>query len=677
VATKQTSARARRSTRTSARTQTPRLLPPVPKLELENVANATLNGAAVDLRLVDAVEGLATTHTVDGPNLLTMLIEDGERDVLNSEAIESQIVLDLGLGRRWVFDPKGDIGGYSYSGTQLSLKFWDATSGGLRARAGYLSRSSKNLDLAGWANVLVRDALKGNLIDSLRVVIPDPGEVPQIITTTATTAKSAKKATGLGGSSTSLAKITVKHVRASAEQRKNIDTILRVAVDEKAPWIAAVAAIVAGTQESSLINTRTPSQDGYGSLGVWQITAANARRGMPQLDVAWGARHFLRTGFTGAGGAIELARKGIAPGRIAPMVEGPAQQYWPEYLRWESEAERTVKLWSGLTREEWNRTVARGKAAKGGTSTRTEQREISRPSVWTRGTAKKLESSWTALGRHAEKLGRRRFVDVLTPRPRLVLAADQQLILAQPHATYVYDDDAFLEPPNIDIEGAGHLQEITLRALASGWSAPPGGVVDLQRAGPASGPWLVKEIGQDAATSDEIAVTLMQPSTTVPDPETTEAKSKRKRSSTSRRSSSGSSASVVDRVYSAGHKMSSSGVRYGPSGHTGSWATAERAGSQDCSSSTSIVLHEADLMGGVSGPQVSDWFLKWGLPGRGKEMTVWVKPGSGDNGHVFVEFYGRTAKHFNTSQGYRGQGPRMRTSAPFTSGFIPRHAANT
>jgi hypothetical protein len=83
-------------------------------------------------------------------------------------------------------------------------------------------------------------------------------------------------------------------------------------------------------------------------------------------------------------------------------------------------------------------------------------------------------------------------------------------------------------------------------------------------------------------------------------------------------------------------------------------------------------------MSNVRGPVVSDWFLTWGEAGEGKYMTVWVHPGGGPNGHVWIEFHGRNANRFDTSPwGSGGRGPHLRYTKRSTAGFQPRHASGT
>jgi len=83
----------------------------------------------------------------------------------------------------------------------------------------------------------------------------------------------------------------------------------------------------------------------------------------------------------------------------------------------------------------------------------------------------------------------------------------------------------------------------------------------------------------------------------------------------------------------------------------------------DCSSSTSYTLIKAGLL---KSPLTSVGFAKYGQPGEGRFITIWVKPGE----HVFMTVCGL---RLDTSGGKVGEGPRWRTKGRSYAGFTPRH----
>jgi hypothetical protein len=84
----------------------------------------------------------------------------------------------------------------------------------------------------------------------------------------------------------------------------------------------------------------------------------------------------------------------------------------------------------------------------------------------------------------------------------------------------------------------------------------------------------------------------------------------------------------------------------------------------DCSGSVGFVLREIGAMG-KQNFRSSGEFLRWGKPGFGRWLTLYVK-----RGHVFLMVAGL---RFDTSGRGRGVGPRWHTSSRGCSGFYVRH----
>lgn len=89
----------------------------------------------------------------------------------------------------------------------------------------------------------------------------------------------------------------------------------------------------------------------------------------------------------------------------------------------------------------------------------------------------------------------------------------------------------------------------------------------------------------------------------------------------------------------------------------------------DCSSSCSYLKHRHGILGS-SFAQVSDWFERWGQPGRGKYLTTHA-----NDEHVWMEFNLPEGYYrFDTSPHACGErGPRVRTCRRFDSTFVHRH----
>jgi hypothetical protein len=83
----------------------------------------------------------------------------------------------------------------------------------------------------------------------------------------------------------------------------------------------------------------------------------------------------------------------------------------------------------------------------------------------------------------------------------------------------------------------------------------------------------------------------------------------------------------------------------------------------DCSGCVSYVLHKAGLL---AKPDTSGGFRNFGVPGKGKHITVYAK-----SGHVFIDIAGlRLDTGYNAR---RGQGPRWSSKPRPLAGFVARH----
>jgi cell wall-associated NlpC family hydrolase len=85
----------------------------------------------------------------------------------------------------------------------------------------------------------------------------------------------------------------------------------------------------------------------------------------------------------------------------------------------------------------------------------------------------------------------------------------------------------------------------------------------------------------------------------------------------------------------------------------------------DCSGSISHVLYRARLL---DRPLTSSAFASYALPGPGRYVTLYTKPGH----HVFMEVCGL---RFDTTGSRAGEGPRWRVVSRNRDGFHPRHPA--
>jgi hypothetical protein len=492
-------------------TKTRRLLPVLPKLDLSDMgALSTLNGVATTTKLRRALGDVSVELTMDGASVLSLPIIDPDLSILRAhELLGDRVELDLGerfVGfRRWRMYRPNRIGGFSLDGTTTALKFWDLGAAALKGQTGAL-RKSHSLGIEALVNLLAREASAATGFD-LTVVAPRPGE------TLPTTDIDGGSVGDYGFSQDSSKNVTLGGHPATTEQLKNINIELQTAVEEKASARAALALVLACIVEPAGYKGSGPFDNPAGgdadSAGILQVrgatVAAMRRRGIDidNRDPAACGRVFLNVGFWGKGGAIKIARENPTQtaGWIAQQVQGSA--YPRRYDEHHAEGVQIIEQWSGKTLALWHTVTGAAHDSK--------KAKAARPAEWRRGTATKAESSWAMLDRYSQQLGRRRF----TCGNRLVVARDQDLILATPHQTITPTDAALTERIAIDDNMAAGVQTIDLTVLRDAWITPPGGVAEVAEAGVANGPWLVETVTA-TASQPTLSVTLTQPVTEVP-----------------------------------------------------------------------------------------------------------------------------------------------------------------
>lgn len=510
------SVRSKRPVRRDPRVYTRRLVPILRMLDLDVVGRATLNGESVDARLADAVSAIDLDLTMDGASQLSLTIEDPEREVVRSSLLDGQADLMLPGGGRWRLDRERNVGGLSVTGPTTVLKFWDLGAAALQQQYAPITKSAKDMDLYGFVAFLARE-----VADEVRLVpvVPAPGEVPHLEEETRRdrVGRGTGSATS-GWSPRAAAQVRVRGAKASTSQLRVMDAVFTEAVKHDPPALAMVTLAALITQECDYHNEQGGGADSV-SFGVIQNipgTSAGVDGLMTQaqaLNIAYSVKSaLLPPGPTGAGGLIRVANQqpNVSPGQLADICVNGVGVGDPGYIRkvdsYVAEAKRNIELWTGRSIDSFRR--------GGGVDGRTETVHY-RPRQWRRGTDTGREGSWKTLGRYAEQLGRRRFIaGPTTARPRLVMAQDQQLILASPHlvVSLAGDDPILLDTPTLDIEGRQTLEQISFSVLASAWSAPPGAVADVVDGGPADGPWIVLDV-QARAGDPAAQVTLTQPTT--------------------------------------------------------------------------------------------------------------------------------------------------------------------
>ncbi|HKV69254.1 MAG TPA: hypothetical protein VJN72_14280 [Gaiellales bacterium] len=465
--------------------------------------------------------------------------------------------------------------------------------------------------------------------------------------------------TGGGGFSPN-AKITVKHVPATAQQKRDIDAILGEAARMGASRNVMIACVMCTTQESAiqpLSHGDAARNDtiGYFQQGPEWIDPADTK------DPAKCVHAFL-DGKNANSWRKKYGSLTKVPGGYEQAIKG-VQVSIGGYAQWEDEATRTVEQWGG----------AAG-TTEGSATTRLEPSgsasyQFSRNSD---------EDSWTAITRLAEEVGWRCFL----VGNAVYYMSEEDLYARRPRYTVRPDDESVLEL-SYDVDWGKPTSEAVLNINLDRWGAPVGSIVELEDFGPPDGRWLVTANSRDWF-SPTAELTLRQPGKAKLEPPTeTKTTSGPAAAAAGEGEGDVGDGSAADKLYNACKQISDKGYPYiwggghGTAGNpdAGTNTPSKNSGpppGYDCSGSTAAALKMAGLAytsgpADVSGTMAGKW-----QAGQGKECTIYA------NGeHVWIGFDKRndrfdTSPHAGDTSSARG--PRLRGKMRSdTGGFTARH----
>lgn len=285
------------------------------------------------------------------------------------------------------------------------------------------------------------------------------------------------------------ARLTIKGARADSDQKRNLETALTIADEEKAGERATLALIVGMIQESGVRNLPYGDRD---SQGILQL-----RVGLHGLEkarsVEKSVRGFLVDGYWGKGGAIDLAADNPSqpPGWIAQQTQGSGHP--DAYDPWLEEAGRILEAWGGSGRV---RIV----------SSRFEYRRLG----GRRG--EQDETSTECIRRLTDDVRWRAWADENV----FHLVTDPWLFQNRPITT--------LRPDTPGVAGVSFtadvgipVAEIKVKARTRRWAGSPGDCVALDEYGGLDGRWLSWELVHDLFTGDT-DITLRRPKPPLPEP---------------------------------------------------------------------------------------------------------------------------------------------------------------
>jgi len=614
-------------------------------------------GRRFDVDIAESIIDGRIELTIDGASHVTLTVEDPHGNLLESDVLTEWAwghpdnVSDEASWVRRGRDVDAMVGGKPFrlvkvakNGTRLDLVFEDRIVALLRRHRGARKASRDKVTRAQFVDLLAREVKAHGGVPT---VIPERDE-KQPIEKPKPTTRSQRRARGNKGIAWD-DELTVKGSRATSEQLRNMQRVLDVADALNAPPKAALALVAACIVESTFRNLTYGDRD---SIGILQVRVGQHGRAVA-ASIERSVEKFLKVGFTGRGGAIDLARKhpSWTPGQIAQAVQGSAYpERYDQYLR---EARAIVRAYGGV-------------GGRSGAWRWTEKRE--KRYFFTRG---KDENSWDAIGRLAQEVGWRRFVR----RGHLWYASDNFLFSQEPQLI-VREGTGGVEFVDFDLDMEARIPiaecRVSLRQAAM-WTALPGMVVVVRGQGPASGRWLVTSVS-GSLFDEQREVTLQKPVPKKPEP-APEVRS------VSRRAGGGSgtlsSTDPVDYVWAEAKRISDRRLPYvygGGHSKAGTPSGSPRAGF-DCSGYVVACLAAAGLGFRKGGPAADSGTLarSWGRPGRGRRMTVWANAQ-----HAWIEFHDRRQRADTSPAGDGGpSGPRLRPMNRSRDGFTPRHWPGT
>jgi hypothetical protein len=440
----------------------------------------------------------------------------------------------------------------------------------------------------------------------------------------------------------SAAGLTVKGVRATKEQRRIGERCLAVADSLKAGSKASLALMEACIVESGIRNIPYGDSSSVGVLQLLNIHGSVTTR----LNVEWCVRQFLTKGFTGRGGAIDIAKShpGMSPGQVAQAVQGSA--FPGRYDEVHVEAQRWVDSFGGT-----GATVSEADASGHGTGYKSY--------MFTR---EESEDSWTCMTRLASEVGWRVFMMGRS----LNYMSEEDLYRRKPGYELSADDPGILSF-DYTLDLGKSVSEATVQVVAGRWKCPPGEPVLVTGFGPPDGRWLCMGWRRDYF-SPVAEITLKQPGPELLEP------SPQTESADGGDASSATGLAESNRVMRAYRRAEAIDRKSQPYLWGGGHGGFNSPGGYDCSGFVSSCLHAGGML---DTPQTTVGLHSWGQPGKGKYLTVYVREiGNPRASHTFMVFTlkgrGRYAEAGGSESSHTGW-----HKARSTAGFQARHYPGT
>lgn len=650
--------------------------PPERKNVVYDASRMVLNvegSSKYDLDVADSLTGASLSLTVEGASTLTLSIEDPGLNLLNGGTLARWAWGETGLHDEHHWIRKGNavsihlddiwlrlVKASKQAPTSLTLTSEDRIVNELRRHHGAKSANRSHVTRAEFVKMLA-DQVKAH--GGIEVFIPELHKKQKIAKSTQKLFKGDRRKDGHKGLAEDSGLTGRDGHELTPGELRNAERVCDVAESQGAPKRAFIALLEACIVEAP--NFDNPTGGDSSSVGILQLLdihlGGSVSTNGGRRDIEKVCALFLTDGFSGKGGAIQLAQDfpSWTPGQIAQAVQGSAH---PD--RYEQQREPAEAIYN----------------AYNGGGGRISTESFSKAYHFARG---KHENSWDAIQRLAQEVNWRAFV-----REGRLWYASEEWLFQQRAELVLREGEGGCDAVDFDIDfGARDLvAEVTVTARANLWTALPGMVIVLKGQGPADGRWLVSQVDLDLLDkAGTCTVTLRKPipPTLEPAPELG--------TRTVGGGSLGDTASGVAAVLSKAQSISAKGYPYvWGGGHqtagvpSGGGVTVDpRSGlphgsgtpGYDCSGYTAACLLAGDMLpeSWKSGVPVSGTFASsWGKPGKGKHMTVWANAE-----HVWIEFHDRNLRADTSPWGSGPSGPHVRPMNRSTAGFTPRHFPDT
>jgi hypothetical protein len=560
------------------------------------------------LRIDESTLTGSIKRTVEGPSELTLQVHDPGWAVLNSGLFQTDLSgrfdqpIDIQIGPLWFRLVK-----ISPSGETLTLLFEDREVALLREQDYKIvvDRTTSTMAEFAYSLIMVPRDDQGRL----RAWIPELHD-RQAIETPKTAASSSKRKTADARRSRGLPdRIKIRgwdgaEHTLTAGETDNAETALYAndltGAGPKATKALLMALIVEGPFFDNPVGGDASSSGSLQLLASHLGGSTSTHGG--RRDIAKVCKLFQTEGFTGAGGAIDLAKNhpDWTAGQIAQAVQGSAHA--DRYDAVAAGAQRIIDEWAG----------------GGGRSDGTTDRTVVKPYLY-----KVTGDYWTTLTTYAQAVNWRCFVS----NGVVYYVSEERLFESRSRAT-ISRTDGNITGLSFDHDVRKKVIEVSFTCRADLWAVPPGCIVTLTDAGTANGRYLVKttQRGLDDPTT---TITLSKP--ILKKAEASNETSTPTTSSTGSRDGGFPAGSHLAKAYTFMRSVDAKNFRYVKrGGHNASFS-----GPYDCSGAQSAMLHAAGLLDEA---QSTSGLINWGQPGEGGHLTVWVKeiPGSPWTSHTFA-----------------------------------------